>query len=46
MVDGRGDFLSNATHLAIESLSTNEEGFFLMVEGSQIDWGGHDNDAA
>src|SRR5690606_30875553 len=20
--------------------------FFLMVEGSQIDWGGHDNDAA
>jgi alkaline phosphatase len=23
-------------------LSNNKKGFFLMVEGSQIDWGGHD----
>ena len=23
----------------------NEKGFFLMIEGSQIDWGGHQNDA-
>jgi alkaline phosphatase len=23
----------------------SEKGFFLMVEGSQIDWGGHDNDS-
>lgn len=45
MLEGRGDFLADATKLAIESLSSNEEGFFLMVEGSQIDWGGHDNDA-
>ncbi|MBV1922843.1 MAG: alkaline phosphatase, partial [Flavobacteriaceae bacterium] len=45
MLDGRGDFLPNATKLALETLSKNEEGFFLMVEGSQIDWGGHDNDA-
>ena len=45
MLEGRGDFLSNATKLALESLSANEEGFFLMVEGSQIDWGGHDKDA-
>jgi len=44
MLDGRGDFLPNATKLALESLSKNEEGFFLMVEGSQIDWGGHAND--
>ena len=42
---GRGDFLPNATQLALEYLSKNEEGFFLMVEGSQIDWGGHDKDA-
>jgi alkaline phosphatase len=24
----------------------NEKGFFLMIEGSQIDWGGHQNDAS
>lgn len=36
-------FLSDATKFAIENLS-NENGFFLMVEGSQIDWGGHNND--
>lgn len=45
MTEGRGDFLSEATKLALESLSSNEKGFFLMIEGSQIDWGGHDNDA-
>ena len=45
MLEGRGEFLSEATKLAIESLSSNEQGFFLMVEGSQIDWGGHDKDA-
>lgn len=42
--EGRGDMLSLATSKAIELLSTNKKGFFLMVEGSQIDWGGHDND--
>ena len=45
MSEGRGDFLPNATKLALEKLSKNEKGFFLLVEGSQIDWGGHDNDA-
>ena len=45
MSEGRGDFLPNATQLALEKLSKNEKGFFLMVEGSQIDWGGHNNDA-
>ena len=45
MSEGRGDFLPNVTKLALEKLSKNEKGFFLMVEGSQIDWGGHDNDA-
>ncbi|MDY8135505.1 alkaline phosphatase [Aquimarina sp. 2201CG5-10] len=45
MLEGRGDFLPKATQLAIDALSKNEEGFFLMVEGSQIDWGGHDNNA-
>ncbi len=45
MIDGRGDFLPNATRLGIDRLAKNEDGFFLMVEGSQVDWGGHDNDA-
>ncbi|MFM8685303.1 MAG: alkaline phosphatase, partial [Bacteroidota bacterium] len=25
-------------------ISTKDSGFFLMIEGSQIDWGGHSND--
>ncbi|MFT5985525.1 MAG: alkaline phosphatase [Planctomycetota bacterium] len=45
MLDGRGDFLPDATALALKHLSKNKKGFFLMVEGSQIDWGGHANDA-
>lgn len=38
--------LAEMTSFAIDHLSQSEEGFFLMVEGSQIDWAGHDNDAA
>lgn len=45
MQEGRGDFLPNATQLALNHLSKDKDGFFLMVEGSQIDWGGHANDA-
>ena len=44
MIYGRGEFLPDATVLAISHLSQNQEGFFLMVEGSQIDWAGHAND--
>jgi alkaline phosphatase len=29
---------------AIELLSQDKDGFFLMVEGSQVDWAGHNND--
>ncbi len=45
--DGRGDYLSRATDLGLKFLSKDKEhpNFFLMVEGSQIDWGGHSNDA-
>lgn len=42
--EGRGDMLPLSTAKAIWVLDKNPEGFFLMVEGSQIDWGGHDND--
>ncbi|WP_438348548.1 alkaline phosphatase [Paenibacillus sp. FA6] len=36
--------LAEMTKVAIDKLSTNENGFFMMVEASQIDWFGHDND--
>ncbi|UCH13348.1 MAG: alkaline phosphatase [Bacteroidales bacterium] len=39
----RGDMLPDATQSAINILSKNKKGFFLMVEGSQIDWAGHAN---
>lgn len=45
MQDNRGDYLSDATDQALSYLSQSDKGFFLMVEGSQIDWGGHANDA-
>lgn len=38
---GRTGALAEMTRKAIETLSKNDKGFFLMVEGSQIDWGGH-----
>ena len=41
--EGRGDMLPLATQTALNILDNNEKGFFLMVESSQIDWGGHDN---
>jgi alkaline phosphatase len=36
--------LKEMTDSALDRLDNNEKGFFLMVEGSQIDWAGHDND--
>ena len=45
MIEGRGNFLEKSTQKAISYFEDNGAPFFLMVEGSQIDWGGHDNDA-
>ena len=44
---GRGDYLPKATELGIQFLNKDSvnSNFFIMIEGSQIDWGGHDNDA-
>ncbi len=36
--------LAEMTRKAIKTLSTNTNGFFLMVEGSKIDWSAHTND--
>ncbi|MGM0600764.1 MAG: alkaline phosphatase, partial [Candidatus Rifleibacteriota bacterium] len=35
--------LGELTRKAIKILNRNQSGFFLLVEGSQIDWAGHDN---
>lgn len=47
MLNGRGNFLPEATEKALEILTANarekKSGFFLMVEGSQIDGMGHAN---
>lgn len=37
-------WLQNSALLAVNQLR-NKKGFFLMIEGSQIDWGGHYNDS-
>lgn len=37
--------LAEMTETAIRSLTQNEQGFVLMVEGSKVDWAAHDNDA-
>ncbi|WP_068617360.1 alkaline phosphatase [Paenibacillus tuaregi] len=36
--------LAEMTKVAVDKLSQNDKGFVLMVEASQIDWYGHDND--
>lgn len=41
--EGRGDQLPESVREALRLLSVDPDGFFLMVEGSQIDWGSHDN---
>jgi alkaline phosphatase len=43
MFKGRRNVLPQATQTAINILDNDPDGFFLMVEGSQIDWGGHQN---
>lgn len=42
---GRGDYLPRAAELGIQFLTKDSENFFMMVEGSQIDFAGHQNNA-
>jgi alkaline phosphatase len=42
---GRRPSLAEMTRKAIQFLSRDPDGFFLMVEGSQIDWAGHANNS-
>jgi alkaline phosphatase len=38
--------LSDMVSAAVERLSQDPEGFFLVVEGARVDWFSHDNDPA
>lgn len=38
--------LAEMTKAAIDVLSKKENGFFMMIEGSQVDWAGHNNDVS
>lgn len=40
---GRGDELVKSTEVALQLLKNNKKGMFMMIEGSQIDWGSHNN---
>jgi alkaline phosphatase len=40
---GREPSLAELTRAALDVLERDEQGFFLMVEGSQIDWRAHEN---
>ena len=42
--DKKQPSLADMTTSALDRLKGDKDGFFLMVEGSQIDWAGHDND--
>jgi alkaline phosphatase len=42
-LNGRGPMLAVGSKKALDILSKNKRGFFLMIEGSHIDHGGHDN---
>jgi alkaline phosphatase len=44
VMEGRGDALLYSSKKSLEILGQNKKGFFVMIEGSQIDWGGHAND--
>lgn len=43
MLAGRGEMLKNSLLKTIELLSDNKQGFFIMAEGAQVDYGGHAN---
>jgi len=43
ILKGRGDMLKTALEQTIRLLSADKKGFFIMAEGAQVDYGGHDN---
>ncbi|SFW24044.1 alkaline phosphatase [Sinomicrobium oceani] len=43
VLKGRKNDLAQATGYGLEYLDNKQKPFFLMIEGAQIDWGGHAN---
>nr|WP_315221806.1 alkaline phosphatase [uncultured Flavobacterium sp.] len=43
MKDGRGDFLAQSLLKATSTFAKTKNPFFIMLEGAQIDYGGHQN---
>ena len=41
--EGRSPDLESLVDISLQKLSQKEAPFFMMIEGSQIDWGSHDN---
>ena len=44
LIEGRKPGLDIGLNSMLKKLNSLNEPFFLLVEGSQVDWGGHDND--
>jgi len=42
-MEGRGNYLAQAFNKVTNTFKNNPQGFFMMIEGSQIDHGGHNN---
>lgn len=41
---GRGEWLSNAFNKIVQPFSQHKDGFMMMLEAAQVDYGGHAND--
>ena len=41
LIEGRVPSLNELTALTLQKLNATDQPFFMMIEGSQIDWGGH-----
>ena len=45
VIEGRPISTTEMAKVAINKLDNNPKGFFIMIEESQVDWGGHSNSA-
>ncbi|MCJ7933618.1 MAG: alkaline phosphatase [Chryseobacterium sp.] len=43
ITNGRGNWLADAFDLTLNNVKNNKKGFFMMIEASQTDGGGHSN---
>ena len=46
IIEGRKSNLDKITKIALNKLASKDSPFFIMIEGSQIDWGGHANNTS